>query len=88
MAEVWDKEKLEQLPSGTKRYAILEGRLHVEPEGLRYKLTRLITSTNDFGTARSRAIKYHRRGTNVVILDTKMAALIGNLWMISQELVK
>lgn len=88
MAETWDKEKIEQLPPGTKRYAILEGRLMPEPEGLRYKLSRLISSTNSFDTARSRALKYCRRGTNVIVIDTKMAALIGNMWMLAQELVK
>ena len=88
MPKVWDEEQIKQLPPGTKRYAILKGRLHATPEGLRYKLSLLLSSTNNFGTAKSRAIKYFRRGTNVVIIDVKMAALISNLWMISQELVK
>lgn len=83
---MWSEDVIENLPE-SKRYVLMEGRLEHSPKAT-YKMTRMISSTDNFDTARNRAVRLCKRGTNVVILDTKMGALIGNMWMISKELEK
>jgi len=81
---MWSEDVIKNLPEA-KRYALMEGRLEHAPKAT-YKMTRMISSTDNFDTARNRAVRLCKQGTNVVILDTRMNALIGNMWMISKEL--
>jgi hypothetical protein len=82
---MWSEDIVKNLPPEAKRYVLMEGRLEHAPKAT-YKMTRMISSTDNFDTARNRAVRLCKQGTNVVILDTKMGALIGNMWMISKEL--
>jgi len=82
---MWSEDVIKNLPEEAKRYALMEGRLEHAPD-VKYKMIRMISSTNNFDTARNRAVRLCKQGTNVIILDTKMGALIGNMWMISKEL--
>ena len=82
----WTEEDLVQADSKTLkgRYMIVEGRLL--PTG-KYKLDKAISATDSFNTARSRALRWFRKGKDIVIVDRKSSALIGNLWMIKRELI-
>lgn len=82
----WTEEDLVQADAEklTGRYLIVEGRLL---ETGKYKLDRAISATDSFNTARSRALRWFRKGKDIVIIDRKAAALIGNLWMLKKELI-
>jgi len=66
------------------RYMIVEGRLLRTGK---YRLDKVISATNSFNTARSRALRWFRKGKDIIIIDRKATALIGNLWMLKEELV-
>lgn len=82
----WNENDLVQAESErlTGRYMIVEGRLLKTGK---YELDKAISATNSFNTARSRALRWFRKGKDIVIIDRKAAALIGNLWMLKEELI-
>jgi predicted homoserine dehydrogenase-like protein len=67
------------------RYMIAEGRLLVTGK---YRFERVISATDSFKVARTRALRWFRKGKNIIIVDRKAAAIVGNLWMLSEELIK
>jgi hypothetical protein len=68
-----------------KRYAIHKGRIHL---GGKYKIGEQVATTDHFIVARRDAYRLFREGVNVLIIDRRMGAIVGNLWMIATEIVK
>ena len=65
------------------RYKIHLGRIHL---GGKYKIGKMIASSNCFDDVRRTAYHLFRAGAIVLVIDTKVGALIGNLWMLTKEI--
>lgn len=82
----WKEEDLVQADAErlTGRYLIVEGRLLKTGK---YKLDKAISATDLHHVARSRALRWFRKGKDIVIIDRKVSAIVGNLWMLNKELI-
>jgi uncharacterized protein (DUF1786 family) len=78
-----DSKGLSELDPKGARYMLVEGRLHL---GGTYKLIRVLERTDYFPRARKRAHALFKQGTNIVIVDSQVSAIIGSLWIIREEL--
>ena len=68
-----------------RRYVIHLGRIHL---GGKYKVGAQVSAFSNFDNARKEAYKLFRDGKSVLIIDRKMGAIIGNLWMLTKEIVE
>lgn len=84
---MWGEKDLAEItPVAVYRYALYVGKFVPKPRPT-YKFHSFISSSPDLDTIRKRAAKHFKLGKDLIIVDTKKPALIGNLWAIKEELL-
>lgn len=78
------KKGISDLDPKGMRYMLVEGRLHL---GGTYKMERVLERVSNFTRARKRAHALFKQGKDVIIVDARVAAIVGNLWMIREEII-